>query len=905
MSDDIVEVEDTQIVNPSSDPNVTIVRETNWNTVEVISAGPPGPAGPAVPISDGDYSLGSTSIGWANLYLSDGATVDFGQGDFTITHSAGTLDFSALFSVGGSNVLIASDIGTLVQAYDADLTAWAGVNPSSYYTSAQVDALIAALPTDTEEEVQDIVGAMFSSNTETLVTVTYQDADGTIDVVVDNDLSHYDNTTSSFATTAAVAAGYQPLDSDLTSWAALTRASGFDTFVATPSSANLASLVTGETGSGALVFGTAPTLSTVSVSSGGLGFGSTVVASATDLSTHLRLYSTTYGISITAAAFNMVSGGVNFLSSTTTAITSKINHDFSAGIDVTGNITVTGTVDGVDVAALDTRVTTIEGDYLVAADIATALFDSDIGVTVQAYDADLTTWAGLTPSANAQSLVTAANYAAMRALLDLEAGTDFYTISAADAAIAAAVANYTLTTDLASTATGKGASLIGIYDSGALITATTVEGALAENRTAIDAIEADYLVAADIAAAVGSITQAWSATLDGLSALSPTAFGKSLLELASATALRTAIALPTTTTVGRLARYTDTAGAQGATAGIYEDAGGQIGIGTATPNKTLDVNGTLAAKALAATNSAGSSQQAATLKNTADNASLKVAQFSAARSGTPASIDNGYVSFTVKNSAGADFGMASLGWYAIDVTSGSEDSAMTLGVVANGVGASYWLYPTYFRPPSNDGAALGNSWVAWSDLFLASGGVINFASSDLTLTHSASTLTSNGHFLSSMASAKFGSSSWGAFQFNNALTIGVLFSGAQRNVIGAGYITLQAGGSYRWASDSNANTPDTYLKRTAANTVELSSDGSTGAANLNVLGKLGVGTQSPACTLDVNGPVRVKSYTVATAPSAAVAAGQIIYVSDESSGATLAFSDGTDWRRASDRAVIS
>ena len=34
------------------------------------------------------------------------------------------------------------------------------------------------------EAIQDIVGAMFSSNTETNVTVTYQDADGTIDLVV-------------------------------------------------------------------------------------------------------------------------------------------------------------------------------------------------------------------------------------------------------------------------------------------------------------------------------------------------------------------------------------------------------------------------------------------------------------------------------------------------------------------------------------------------------------------------------------------------------------------------------------------------------------------------------------------------------------------------------------------------
>src|SRR6056300_709472 len=53
------------------------------------------------------------------------------------------------------------------------------------------------------ERVQDIAGAMFGSNTETLITATYQDADGTIDLVVDNDLSNYDNTTSAFITASS------------------------------------------------------------------------------------------------------------------------------------------------------------------------------------------------------------------------------------------------------------------------------------------------------------------------------------------------------------------------------------------------------------------------------------------------------------------------------------------------------------------------------------------------------------------------------------------------------------------------------------------------------------------------------------------------------------------------------
>lgn len=64
---------------------------------------------------------------------------------------------------------------------------------------------------------------------------------------------------SSYSTTAQIAAAYQPLAASLTSWAAITRAAGFDTFVATPSSANLAALLTNETGSGAAVFATSPT----------------------------------------------------------------------------------------------------------------------------------------------------------------------------------------------------------------------------------------------------------------------------------------------------------------------------------------------------------------------------------------------------------------------------------------------------------------------------------------------------------------------------------------------------------------------------------------------------------------------------------------------------------------------
>lgn len=81
-------------------------------------------------------------------------------------------------------------------------------------------------------------------------------------------------------------------------------------------------------------------------------------------------------------------------------------------------------VGGTDVAVADggTGASTASG--------ARTALGLEIGTNVQAYSANLATWAGVAPSANGQSLVAAANYAAMRGLLDLEAGTDFLAYSA-------------------------------------------------------------------------------------------------------------------------------------------------------------------------------------------------------------------------------------------------------------------------------------------------------------------------------------------------------------------------------------------------------------------------------------------------------------------------------------------
>lgn len=55
----------------------------------------------------------------------------------------------------------------------------------------------------------------------------------------------------------------------------------------------------------------------------------------------------------------------------------------------------------------------------------------------------------------------------------------------------------------------------------------------------------------------------------------------------------------------------------------------------------------------------------------------------------------------------------------------------------------------------------------------------------------------------------------------------------------------------------------------------------------------------------MNQPLVLATYTVATLPTASLWEGGQIYVSDESGGAQPAFSDGTNWRRYTDRAVVS
>jgi hypothetical protein len=75
-----------------------------------------------------------------------------------------------------------------------------------------------------------------------------------------------------------------------------------------------------------------------------------------------------------------------------------------------------------------------------------------------------------------------------------------------------------------------------------------------------------------------------------------------------------------------------------------------------------------------------------------------------------------------------------------DINGGTVDGVTIGGSSAGAITGTTITATTSLRPSANDGAALGASGTAFSDLFLASGGVINWAAANAALTHSSGRL---------------------------------------------------------------------------------------------------------------------------------------------------------------------
>ena len=107
---------------------------------------------------------GNTETGISVTYDDANAKLDFVVSDLTVTGDTGSTAMTP-----GDTLSILGDSGTST-IMSGDTLKISGVGGTSR----------------TDEEIEDVAGAMFSGNTETGITATYQDSDGTVDLIVDD-----------------------------------------------------------------------------------------------------------------------------------------------------------------------------------------------------------------------------------------------------------------------------------------------------------------------------------------------------------------------------------------------------------------------------------------------------------------------------------------------------------------------------------------------------------------------------------------------------------------------------------------------------------------------------------------------------------------------------------------------
>lgn len=133
----------------------------------------------------------------------------------------------------------------------------------------------------------------------------------------------------------------------------------------------------------------------------------------------------------------------------------------------------------------------------------------------------------------------------------------------------------------------------------------------------------------------------------------------------------------------------------------------------------------------------GATVQSGSFINTTDNATVRALKVGGARA-TPANNDASYISYVLNSSTGVEREVGRVQVRATTITNTSEASRIEFQLMSAGSLATHaYLQFGAFVPNTNDLAALGTTAIGWSDLHLATGGVINWANGLITLTHDA------------------------------------------------------------------------------------------------------------------------------------------------------------------------
>ena len=284
-----------------------------------------------IPNSDDTYDLGSSSQQWRNLYVDGTANIDTLSVEGTVTFSTGlansNLENSSV-SLGGVSIALGETNAT--PAFDlSDATNYPTSSLSGTITNAQLAGSIAnsklansavsfggvtvALGAGDATPAFDLTDATNYPASSLSGTISNAQLAGSI---ANSKLAN--NSVSYGGVELALGASDATPAFDLSDATGLPISSGVSglggnvaTFLGTPSSANLAGCVTDETGTGALVFGTSPTIATPDV---------TGRATMDDISLSGGI---TVGAGLTVTGDLVVNGTTTTINSTTISVDDK------------------------------------------------------------------------------------------------------------------------------------------------------------------------------------------------------------------------------------------------------------------------------------------------------------------------------------------------------------------------------------------------------------------------------------------------------------------------------------------------------------------------------------------------------------------------------------------------------
>ena len=183
----------------------------------------------------------------------------------------------------------------------------------------------------------------------TTVLITTTQEITSLTIALNGATALYGGVTSLAAGTATAIRFYQPTNSWYQINAETVYATGIQTFLATPSSANLRAAMTDETGTGLLVFNTTPTLVTPILgtpTSGtltnctGLPIGTGVSGLAANVATFLA---TPSSANLAAVLTDETGTGANVFANTPTLVTPVIGAATGTSLEVTGSLRSSGT----------------------------------------------------------------------------------------------------------------------------------------------------------------------------------------------------------------------------------------------------------------------------------------------------------------------------------------------------------------------------------------------------------------------------------------------------------------------------------------------------------------------------------------------------------------------------------